>query len=247
MSDTVCRQTQAHRFISNVVVYSDMKIVIVGYGRVGSQTARVLDREGHEMAVVDTVQQKVNRAREQGFIAALGDGTREVVLSEVGVETADAVGGFTGDPDVNDEICTVAASHGARTVMRISEDVSAALYQEYTTDADDVIYPEQLGAAGAKTALLGGDFGAIADLTQELAITVLDVPESAPIVGGYVNEIDLGERGRVYAHGHDNADLTIPLPGTLVEADDRLAVIMQSGVEAEIRAQLFGTDSPASA
>ncbi len=227
------------------MVVNGMKIVIVGYGRVGSQTARVLAEEGYEVSVAETVPDKVERAREQGLTAVEGDGSKEQVLMQAGLETADAVGGFTGDPDTNYTICQVASRHSVRTVMRISEHVSDPRYDEFAEHVDDVIDPERLGAAGAKTALLGGDFGAIADLTEQLGITVLQVPAGAPIVGSRISRIDLGERGRIYAHGHSKDDLTIPLPATHIEANDRLAVIMKTGTVDDIRADLFGIDPPA--
>lgn len=225
----------------------NMKIVIVGYGRVGSQTARVLAEEGHEVSVVETVPDKVDRAREQRLTAVEGDGSEEDALMQAGLETADAVGGLTGDPGTNYAVCQVASRHSVRTVLRISEDVSGPRYDEFAEDVDDVIDPERLGAAGAKTALLGGDFGAIADLTEKLGITVLQVPADAPIVGSQISKIELNERGRIYAHGHSKDDLTIPLPGTRIEANDRLAVIMRTGTVENIRADLLGSDSPTSA
>ena len=99
-----------------------MKFVIVGYGRVGMRTARILDEEGHEVAIVDTDFDKVERARKSGFDAAEGDGSNEEVLESVGVETADAIAGLTGDLNVNFAACTVGNHYGCRTVMRIDND-----------------------------------------------------------------------------------------------------------------------------
>lgn len=217
-----------------------MRIIVVGFGRVGRRTAEVLDAEGHEVVVVDNDYARAERARDRGYTVVEGDGSDPAVLEEAGIDDAVAIGGITGDIDVNHEVCLIGREHGCRTVMRLSEDVSEVAYESYTDDADDVIYPERLGAAGAKTALLGGDFNAIGDLTEGLSISILEVSEESPIVDRHVNEINLGARGRIYAHGRDGEPLTIPLPGTLVESGDRLALLAEDEALNDVREELLG-------
>jgi trk system potassium uptake protein TrkA len=216
-----------------------MRFVIVGYGRVGARTARILLEEGHDVVVVENVHEKVERARETGLTVVEGDGSDEATLAEAGVESADAVGGLTGDPNVNFAACLIGADYGCRTVMRISEDYREEIYRTYADDVDEVIYPERLGAAGAKTALLGGNFNAIGDLTERLQVSVLTVPEGAPIVGKRVAEISV-DGARIYAHGRDRQPMTIPLPGTSVEVGDRLALLTDRDADAEVREALVG-------
>ncbi|MFC6725814.1 NAD-binding protein, partial [Halobium palmae] len=61
-----------------------MRFVIVGYGRVGARTARILGEEGHDLVVVENDRDKVERAREAGFEVVEGDGSVESVLQEAG-------------------------------------------------------------------------------------------------------------------------------------------------------------------
>lgn len=216
-----------------------MRFVIVGFGRVGSRTALVLKEEGHDVVVVENDHGKVEAARERGFEVVEGDGSNARVLEEAGVAEADAVAGLSGDPNVNFEACMIAKEHGCRTVMRISEDYREEIYEEYAEQVDDVVYPERLGAAGAKTALLGGNFNAIGELTERLQITTLTVGDDAPIVGRRVNDIDVGG-ARIYAHGGGREPLEIPLPGTSIEAGDRLALLVERERADEVRTALLG-------
>jgi trk system potassium uptake protein TrkA len=204
-----------------------MTFIIVGYGRVGARTTRILHEEGHAVVVVENNPDKAERAREAGFEVVEGDGSNESVLKRAGVENAVAVAGLTGDPNVNFAACMVGKEYGCRVVMRISEDYREEIYDRYAEDVDEVIYPERLGAAGAKTALLGGNFNAIGDLTEGLRLTTVTIPEGAPVVGRKVNDIDLGDFGRIYAHGHGREPMTIPLPGTAVEPGDHLALVVE--------------------
>jgi trk system potassium uptake protein TrkA len=223
-----------------------MRFVIVGYGRVGARTARVLSEEGHDVVVVENDEQKVERAEKAGFEVVEGDGSNEAVLVRADVEHADAVGGLTGDPNVNFAACMIGKEFGCRAVMRISEDYREEIYEQYAEDVDEVIYPERLGAAGAKTALLGGNFNALGDLTERLQLSTVTVPADAPVVGKRITEVDLGPKARIYAHSHDREEMTIPLPGTEIRAGDQLALIIDLDGADEVKRALLGEAAEAS-
>src|SRR5699024_1870990 len=142
------------------------------------------------------------------------DGSSTAILETAGLDGADAVGGLTGDPQINFEVCAIGNDHDCRTVLRISEEFNEEVYHRYSEGVDELIYPEQLGAAGAKTALLGGDFGVLADVTEHLSATVLVVPDDAPVVGERVVALDVPDETTVYAHGRAGESMTIPLPRT---------------------------------
>ena len=218
-----------------------MRFVIVGAGRVGLRTARVIGKEGHEVVMLDNDESRVRRARNEGFDVIEGDGSREEDLERTDLDAADAVAGLTGDLNVNFAACMIAKHHGCRTVLRIDDDYQEDIYRKFADDVDEIIYPERLGAAGAKTALLGGDFSAIADLTERLQLTTVTVGDGSPAVGQRVNEIDLSEDARIYAHGRANERLTIPLPGTVVEAGDSIALIAEQDALDDVQRALLGS------
>ncbi|WP_226007228.1 potassium channel family protein [Natrinema salinisoli] len=216
-----------------------MRFVIVGYGRVGSRTATILDEEGHEVVIVDNDADRVERATNAGLETVRGDGSDEDVLVDAGIETADAIGAFTPDLNANFAACMVGTHHGCRTVLRIDEDYREDIYEKYAEEVDEIIYPERLGAAGAKTALLGGDFNVVADLATNLQLTVLEIQEGSPAVGKRMSELELPESARIYAHGRARESLTIPLPGTQLEVGDEVAVITETDRAAEVRSALL--------
>lgn len=224
-----------------------MRFVIIGAGRVGLRTARVLREEGHEVTIIERDANKAKRARNDDFEVIEGDGSQEDVLAQADLESADALGALTGDLNTNFAGCMVGKHYGCRTVLRIDEDYREDIYHKFADDVDEVVYPERLGAAGAKTALLGGDFNVIADLTEGLQLTTLTISEKAPIVGQRVSDIQLPEDARIYAHGHSRDRLTIPLPGTEIKAGDRLAVIVDQGALPEVKERLLGEATEANA
>jgi trk system potassium uptake protein TrkA len=217
-----------------------MKFVIVGFGRVGMRVARILDSEGHEVTIVERDQDKVARAKEEDFDAIEGDGSDEQVLEQAGTAEADAIGALSGDLNVNFSACMYGKHHGLRTVLRIDEDYRKDIYEKYAEDVDEVIYPERLGAAGAKTALLGGDFNVLADITASLSLAQVKIPEDSSVIGKRVVELDLPGEARVYAHGHADESMTIPLPRTTIEAGDSLAVMADPEDVEAIRSHIRG-------
>jgi trk system potassium uptake protein TrkA len=134
----------------------------------------------------------------------------------------------------------VANDHGCRTVLRIDEDYRQEIYEKYAADVDEVIYPERLGAAGAKTALLGGDLNVLADLTEHLTATTIPIPEGSPVIGKRVVELDLPDDARLYAHGRDKEPMTIPMPRTTIEGGDRIALIAEPPALESVREMLRG-------
>jgi trk system potassium uptake protein TrkA len=217
-----------------------MKLVIVGYGRVGSRAANILASEGHDVAIVEVDPGKAERAREAGFETVEGDGEDERVLEQAGLDDAAALGALTADLNVNFTACTIGNGHGCRTVLRIDEDYRQEIYEKYAADVDEVIYPERMGAAGAKTALLGGDLNVLGDLTEQLIATSIDIPAGSPVVGQRVVELELPGDARLYAHGRRKEPMTIPMPKTTIEAGDRVALIAEQTALEDVRTILTG-------
>jgi trk system potassium uptake protein TrkA len=217
-----------------------MQFLIVGYGRVGGRTAEILRSEGHNVTVVEVDPEKAEMAEDDGFDTVEGSGDDESVLMEAGLETADAVGGLTGDLHVNYAACTIAGGHGCRTVMRIDEDYREEIYDEYASHVDEVVYPERLGAAGAKTALLGGDLNVLADLTETLTAASVRIPPDSPHVGRRVVSLELPGNARLYAHGRANEPMTIPLPRTEIKPGDSVAVVAEQDTLAAVRTEITG-------
>jgi len=220
-----------------------MRFVIIGGGRVGLRTARVLREEGHEVAIAERDERKVSRARDQGFAVVQGDGSREAVLEEAGVADADAVGALTGDLNTNFAACMIAKHHGARTIMRIDEDYRENIYREYAEDVDEIVYPERLGAIGAKNALLGGDIRAIADIAQNLQIVELSITTDSPVKGYTISELQLPADATLLAFGKEGSAVTIPDPDESLELGDRLVVLADFDVLGDVRQIIVGEAS----
>ena len=217
-----------------------MKFCIIGAGRVGLRTARVLREEGYDVTIIEDDVDQATRARDAGFTVVEGDGSREAVLEEAGVAEADAVGALTSDLNANFAACMVAKHHGCRTVMRIDDDYREEIYRTYADEVDEIVYPERLGAIGAKNALLGGNIQAIADIAADLQVSLFTITEESPVAGYTFSELELPARARLLAFGKRETPMSIPLPDDSLEPGDRVAVLTEMEALSSVRQLLVG-------
>ncbi|WP_435147765.1 potassium channel family protein [Halobaculum sp. P14] len=220
-----------------------MRFVIIGAGRVGLRTARVLHEEGHDVVIVERDEDRAARARTESFEVVEGDGSHEATLVDAGVDDADALGALSGDLNANFAACMIAKHHGCRTVMRIDEDYREEIYQRYADEVDEVVYPERLGAIGAKNALLGGNIQAIADIAEHLQVLLFTVTESSPMRGYTLSEVALPSQARLLAFGKEGEPMGLPFPDDSLEVGDRVAVLADFEVLGDVRQLLVGDDA----
>jgi trk system potassium uptake protein TrkA len=110
-----------------------MKALVIGCGRVGSAVALELDRMGWEVTAIDEKEDALHRLGEHwsgGFV--VGHGMDIGVLTEAGIEDADAVVVATDGDNTNLVIGQVAQKRFniETTVVRVLDPARAALYKE---------------------------------------------------------------------------------------------------------------------
>src|SRR5947208_818072 len=108
-----------------------MKVVVIGCGRVGSNIALELDKEGWDVTAVDEKEEALQRLGDHwagGFI--VGHGMDSDVLRQAGIEDADAVVVATNGDNTNIVIGQVAQKRFGIdcTVVRVLDPARAAFY-----------------------------------------------------------------------------------------------------------------------
>lgn len=93
-----------------------MKVIIIGCGRLGTELANRLYRQGHEVSVVDNTASAFNNlpADFEGRLIE-GDALNRDVLHRAGMEHAEAVAAVTSQDSLN-----LAVGHIARSVYNVS-------------------------------------------------------------------------------------------------------------------------------
>ncbi|HEX8089012.1 MAG TPA: NAD-binding protein [Blastocatellia bacterium] len=110
-----------------------MKIVVIGYGRVGSRTVDALIERGHEISLIDKEASRLGRASHlEGVELIQGNGIDVDVQREAGMGEADLLLALTFDDNVNLMAAQVGRSHFSvpRAIARVYEPTHAEATQE---------------------------------------------------------------------------------------------------------------------
>src|SRR5437588_387613 len=110
-----------------------MKIVVIGYGRVGSRTVAALLERGHQITLIDKEASRLGRASNlEGVELVQGNGIDVDVQREAGIGDADILLAVTFDDNVNLMAAQVARSHFhvPRAIARVYEPSHAEATQE---------------------------------------------------------------------------------------------------------------------
>ena len=101
-----------------------MRIIVIGYGRVGRQVVKRLDTKTHQVAVVDKDRRLLDITdRDPNARFIVGNAIDEVILREAGVERADVLLALTRDENTNLMVAQVARLiYGVPRVMAVVYD-----------------------------------------------------------------------------------------------------------------------------
>ncbi|MDG5776622.1 TrkA family potassium uptake protein [Haloarculaceae archaeon H-GB2-1] len=163
-------------------------IIIVGGGRVGFNTAKILSDRGHDVTIIE---QDSNRCDDlaDAYVATVvqGDATDPDVLLQADLDAADAIAALTGNTGTNLAVCMEALelTDPIRTVARTDRESG----ERYTRFVDAVVYPERAGARVAANEVLGSDVQSLADVTGSLDILLVRVAEGAPAAGKPLSKV----------------------------------------------------------
>lgn len=165
----------------------DLRVVVVGSGRVGLTAARALSERGHTIVLVERNPERVRTALDE-YVASVieGDAARPSVLEQAGLDRTDVVAALTNTPATNLAVCLAADRLGdVRTVLRAADPE-----ESYDGYVDATVYPESAGARLAVNAIEGG-MTSFADTGGDLELIEMRVAEAAPIAGRRLSEVSL--------------------------------------------------------
>jgi trk system potassium uptake protein TrkA len=98
-----------------------MKIIIVGCGKVGTTLAEQLDREGHDITLIDNKAASIHNVTDTlDVMGIVGNGSSYHVQTTAGVEKADLLIAVTGSDELNLLCCLIARqASNCQTIARV--------------------------------------------------------------------------------------------------------------------------------
>ncbi len=207
-----------------------MEIVIIGDGKVGFAIAGQLDREGHNVTVIDSNQAVLDKTSNLlDVVGIYGNGATPQTLKEAGADLADLVIAATSKDEINILSCLLAKKMGARhTIARIRtpEYVDSLNYVKEELGLSLDINPELAAAREIRRSLrFTSEIHTSSLAKARLELAEIKVFDHSPLAGKTIMEISKAYKQSVlFCLIERDDDLIIPSGNTLVRANDKLVL-----------------------
>jgi trk system potassium uptake protein TrkA len=201
-----------------------MYVIIVGCGRVGSELAKLLSNEGHDVVVIDKSQSSFERLGGTfNGLTKVGNGFNLELLKQVGIEKADAFCAVTNGDNTN-----LISAQVAKKIFNVPK-VFARVYDPqrayiYAALGLDIISGTILVAAMLRDKIIESKFSSYLIETKELGVIEIEVKSS--LVGKTVQEVNIPGEFAVAAIRRVQGDI-IPESWTVLKNKDVLMGVVK--------------------
>ncbi len=196
-----------------------MYVIIVGCGRVGSELAKLLSGEGHNVVVIDKNPSAFDRLGGTfNGLTLVGNGFSLSLLKQAGIEKADAFCAVTNGDNTN-----LVSAQAAKKIFKVPK-VIARVYDPqrahiYKALGLDIISGTMLFAAMLRDKIIESRFSSYLIETKELG--VIEIEAKNHLVGKTIQDINMPGEFLVVAIRRLQ-DVIIPELGTILKEKDVL-------------------------
>ncbi len=196
-----------------------MYVIIVGCGRVGSELAKLLSAEGHNVVVIDKNPTAFERLGGTfNGLTLVGNGFSLSLLKQAGIEKADAFCSVTNGDNTN-----LVSAQAAKKIFKVPK-VIARVYDParahiYKALGLDIISGTILFAAMLRDKIIESSFSSYLIETKELGVIEIEVKNN--LLGKTIQDINIPGEFLVVAIRRLQ-DVIIPEPHTILKAKDVL-------------------------
>jgi trk system potassium uptake protein len=216
-------------------------VLVAGGGKVGSNLARTLLRQGHEVTLIEQRRDHWQELEEEfEHRAILGDATEIFVLERAGIaRPPDLVVAVTGDDEDNMVICQMAREHfgASKVIARINDPRNEAHFD--LLGISPTVSATQSIMALIEHEVPEHDLVHLLELRKEnLEIVEVVIAKDSPSAGKRVSRLELPPRSRLISVMRDGQH-EIPDPETELQPGDQVLAILETGKEDELRRVLL--------
>jgi trk system potassium uptake protein TrkA len=210
-----------------------MHVIVVGCGRLGSELAIELDRQGHSVAIIDKSRRGFQRYLPERWSgrAVLGFGFDRDALEQADIKSADAVAAVTGGDNSNIMTARIAREtyEIENVVARIQDPRRAAIYQRLgiATVASVAWATDQVMRR------LNPDAHSVEWTDANGAISMIEVSLPSAWAGQKLAALSVGDNHRVVAISR-NGTGRLAVEDALGQEGDILHVMVQRDARAQL-------------
>ncbi|MDD5465622.1 MAG: TrkA family potassium uptake protein [Candidatus Omnitrophica bacterium] len=209
-----------------------MHVIIVGCGRVGSELAKLLSGEGHDVVVIDKSRESFNRLGDTfNGLTMVGNGFDLALLRQVGIEKADAFCAVANGDNTN-----LISAQVAKKIFRVPK-VFARIYDPqrahiYAALGLDIISGTMLFSAMLRDKIIESRFSSYLIESKDLGVIEIEVKDS--LVGKTIQDINIPGDFIVVALRRMQG-VIIPEPKTVLKDKDILMGVVKVASLKEVR------------
>lgn len=203
-----------------------MYVIIVGCGRVGSELAKLLSGEGHNVVVIDKNAQSFNRLGGTfNGLTLVGNGFDTDLLKNAGIAQADAFCAVTNGDNTNLVSSQVAKKifNVPKVIVRVYDPQRAEIYKALGLD---VISGTVLFASMIRDKVIESRFSSYLIETGELGVIEIEVKPN--FKGQQVSQINIPGEFIVATIINKRKGVTIPGADTALELGDILMAVVKT-------------------
>ncbi|BAA31111.1 potassium channel family protein [Pyrococcus horikoshii] len=218
-----------------------MYIVIMGAGRIGTLVARMLESEGHDVAIIEMNRERAREISE--YISGLvieGDATDQKVLENANIKNANAFAALTGKDDANILACILAKhlNPNIMTILRITDPGKKKIFEdvkELKTYFDIVVSPEDIAANYIFRTLVTPGFNRVLLPREGAEIIQFQIDEDCEVAGKPVKELNLPKDSLIIAVYDEKGNLTIPSGDTIIPKKGQVIIFAKNSALQEVK------------
>ncbi|HLD40856.1 MAG TPA: TrkA family potassium uptake protein [Candidatus Omnitrophota bacterium] len=202
-----------------------MYVIIVGCGRVGSELAKLLSSEGHNVVVIDKSPKSFDRlGRTFNGVTLVGNGFDVELLKQAGIAQADAFCSVTNGDNSN-----IVAAQAAKKIFKVPK-VIARVYDPSRADIYkslglDILSGTILFASMLRDKIIESRFSSYLIESKDVGVLEIEVDEA--MAGKTAGEINLpGELMVVIIKGIKG--VVLPEPKTKLHKNDVLMAVVKT-------------------
>ncbi len=201
-----------------------MYVIIVGCGRVGSELAKLLSNEGHDVVVIDKAQSSLDRLGETfNGVTLVGNGFDLNILRQAGIEKADSFCSVTNGDNTN-----LISAQVAKKIFKVPK-VIARVYDPqrahiYTALGLNILSGTILFAAMIRDKIIESRFSSYLIESKDLGIIEIEIKDS--LKDKVIKEINIPHEFMVVAIRR-MYDVFIPEPTTILKEKDILMGVVK--------------------
>jgi voltage-gated potassium channel len=180
-------------------------VIICGFGRIGQMVARQLKAAHQPFVVLDNDPDRIELAREQGYLMYLGNATDEGNLQAVQIHKARTLATVLPNDAANVFITLTAREMNPNLVILARGEIPSTEKKLRLAGADHVVLPATISAARMAHLITNPsavDFLAQTDgqvslneLLAELDIQIQELPVDNTLVGGTIGDLEVRGKG----------------------------------------------------